>query len=237
MSTKLGCIAMVTRNNLHLTKLAVASARAQEHRCRIMVLDNASTDGTAQWLRTISELVLVADQTQRSLSACWNSLLTAAFLAHDHVLVINNDVELRPDCFHSLLEWSTDYNAPFVTGVSVRSKLELRPRETPRSSAPHPDFSCFMIRKDCYKKVGPFNEDLFPAWFEDNDYHVRMHRAGIKAVSIDLPFVHHSASTMKTANPTDKSMYQRGYAKNKQWFKDTYGCYPDESDQYSSLFQ
>lgn len=231
MTHALGCIAMVTRNNLHLTKLAVNSAMKQEHSCRVMILDNASSDGTVDWLRTKPRLIVVSDQTQRSLAACWNSLLSAAFLRHDRVLVINNDIEIRPDCYHLLME----HDGPFVTGVSVRSKLELALGRQPSTSAPHPDFSCFMIRKDCWLKVGKFNEDFFPAYCEDNDFHVRMHRAGIKAVSIDLPFVHYAAATVKHANPREQESIKRGADSSRSKFFAKYGVLPG-TPEYDSLF-
>jgi hypothetical protein len=69
----------------------------------------------------------------------------------DYALVINHDVILRPDCYEELL----GCRHGFITGVSTddKSKLsgELSEWMRPR---PHPDFSCFLIWKDVYEKVG-----------------------------------------------------------------------------------
>lgn len=240
-STTDGLIVIVARNNRHLTQKAVTSALAQDHPCNVWVIDNASTDGTYDWLRAraINEprLHWWTYMKQRSLSACWNDGLQRAFaIGYACVLVLNNDVAIRPDCYRHLAEWPFNHNAHFTTAVSVGSKLELRIDDPPKTSSPHPDFSCFMIDRHCFELVGDFNESYFPAYCEDNDYHVRMHRAGIEAVSIDLPFVHYAAGTIKHADPAEQAEIRRGADANREAFKAAYGCYPSDTKAYNALF-
>ncbi len=92
-----------------------------------------------------------------------------------------------------------------------------------------------MIHHDCYEIVGDFDESFYPAWHEDNDYHVRMHRAGIKAVSIDLPYLHHGSSTVKNADPAEQASFKRGFEHTRGLFKLKYGCYPTDP-AYNKLF-
>lgn len=231
-----GLIIIVARNNKHLTKLTVASALAQSPKCNVWVIDNASNDGTYEWLKTkhnVPGLHWWVNMIKKSLSTCWNSGLSRGFAyGYDKILVLNNDVEIRPDTYSQLYSW----DGSFVTAVSVNSKSELRPNDPPTTSSPHPDFSCFMISKHCYNTVGQFDESFYPAYCEDNDYHVRMHRAGINSVSIDLPYLHHGASTIKNADPVEQAMIRRGHDTNKDRFKAKYGCYPTDP-QYADLFK
>ena len=229
-------VLVVTRNNLALSKLALKSVLAQDVPVELLVIDNASDDGTLQWLLS-KPYSWMSMQEQKSLSYCWNFGLRALFLAgHDRVLVINNDVVLRPDTARLLRE----HGGEFVTGVSV-DKYESG-HEDPAwrarmdTARPHPDFSCFMIAKSVTEKVGWFNENYFPGYAEDSEMHVRMHRAGVNAVCIDLPFLHHRGSTLKSASPGEAERIKRGAEANRQRFRATYGCLPG-SEAYSKLFE
>lgn len=234
-----GLILIVARNNVHLTKLTLNSALAQEFPCHVWIMDNASTDNTHNWLRTKtqSRIHWWSCMIQKSLAACWNIGLIRAFEAgYSRVLVLNNDVEISKHTYHCLAEWQLCNNSHFTTAVSVNSKSELADDRYPSTCSPHPDFSCFMISQHCWDITGPFDSSFYPAYCEDNDYHVRMHRAGIEAVSIDLPYLHHGASTIKNADPVEQAMIRRGHDTNKDRFKAKYGCYPTDS-QYALLFR
>lgn len=241
MNNERGTIIVVGRNNLHLTKLAVKSALAQDIPCSVILVDNASTDGTLDWARTVNGLARSTFGQQRSLAACWNYALNTIFrrdkwnnrMANsEHALILNNDVELLPSTYRMLLA----HGGPFVTAVSVDKKEQLEAWDGKGGSErPHPDFSCFLIRREVFEKVGPFNEECFPAYVEDCFYHVRMHRAGIKAVCIDVPFLHHGASTLKQADEAEGVRIRRGADANKQRFFEAYGCYPG-TPEYEKLF-
>src|SRR2546427_654143 len=119
-----GTIIIVGRNNLHLTMLAVKSALAQDMPCNVLLIDNASSDGTLDWARTQDRILRATFTEQKSLSYCWNYGLKMLFrrdkwnnrmASQEHALVINNDVELRPDTYRVLLS----HGGPFVTCESV----------------------------------------------------------------------------------------------------------------------
>ena len=232
-----GSILFVARNCAHLTRKAVRSAQQQDIDCDILVVDNASTDGTKPWLHS-QDVSLIAMATQVSLSACWNIGLQTFFgIGRKHVLVCNTDIELRPDAYSLLLA----HGGPFVTCVSVDTRERVgtpgdREASPSLGERPHPDFSCFLIRPEVVEKVGWFNEDLYPAFVEDCDYHVRMHRAGVKAVCIDVPFLHHGSATMKHADPEEQTRIRKGADRNREWFKRTYGA-AIGSPEYADLFR
>ncbi len=258
--TSAGIIVIVARNNLQLTKQAFKSAIAQDIPIDIIVINNASTDGTGAWLRskagrrgkTNQYVYSIEYQWQRSLAFCWNVALwqMMAVKSIEHMLVCNNDIELRPDAYRLLLHHGGD----FVTCVSVDTperlclaKIKSDEKTTSdwnnyanevrlRHPRPHPDFSCFLIRREVVKRVGYFDESYFPAYAEDAEYHVRMHRAGIQAVCVDVPFLHHGAATLKYASPADQAIIRRGADDNRERFRQTYGCLPG-SKEYEELFR
>jgi GT2 family glycosyltransferase len=227
----MGLIITVARNNLHLTKKAVASALAQDTPTDVLVVDNDSDDGTGAWLCSKAKVYACFMTRWQSLAYCWNHALTMAFREYSEVLVINNDVELRPDTYNILKKCG---HGSFVTGISVRTAGEMD-KYVVEAASPHPDFSCFMIHKECWEKVGKFDEGYFPAYVEDCDYHVRMHRAGIRAVAIDLPFLHHGSGTLKSCSNRERIIIEQGAERNRERFKEKYGCYPG-TPEYQQLF-
>jgi GT2 family glycosyltransferase len=233
-----GSILCVTRNNLYLSKQAINSALAQTVPCDVFVQDNASTDGTREWLRSKVGIAYVPRIVQVSLAECWNKGLKALFNAGaSEVLVINNDVVLRPDTYWVL----ANINRPFVTAVSVDTAAKLgspgdrEPSTLAEAARPHPDFSCFMIRKEVWERVGNFDEIFYPAYCEDSDYHVRMHRAKIRAICVDMPFLHLGASTVKNASEGERAQILRMADKNREAFRSRYGCLPG-TPEYEALF-
>jgi GT2 family glycosyltransferase len=234
-----GSILCVTHNNLPLSKQAINSAIAQTIPCDVLVQDNASTDGTREWLRSKVGVTYVPYNFQLSLAECWNRGLKALFNAGaKEVLVINNDVVLRPDTYWMLV----NIKQPFVTAVSVDCPHKLgapgdrEPDNLAEAARPHPDFSCFMVRKEVYERVGKFDEIFYPAYCEDADYHVRMHRAKIRAICVDLPFLHLGASTVKNADPGEKARILRMADKNREIFRKRYRCLPG-TPEYEALFK
>ncbi len=233
-------VVVVTRNNRHLTAAAVRSILAQDVPVSLLLVDNASTDNTARWAAARGFTSILYPH-QVALAQCWNDALRALWKAgRDRAIVCNNDIELRSDTARVL----NAHGGDFVTGVSVDSREEMgRPMEAgmfterniARTERPHPDMSCFLIRKSVTDRVGWFDESYYPAYCEDMDYHVRMHRAGIRAVSISVPFLHQRSSTLKQADAAERSRIQRGAERNRAKFKQKYGCSPD-SPEYAALF-
>jgi GT2 family glycosyltransferase len=230
-------IIVTSRNNIALTKLAIRGALAQDPPVDVMLADNASTDGTIAWAAT-KPIARISHQKQLSLAAVWNHALRAAWKAgYNSALMLNNDTEIRADSVRLLSE----HGGEFVTCVSVdeagrmgvagdRTIEDLRITERP-----HPDFSAFFIRRSVTDRGLWFDEGMYPAYCEDSDYHIRLHRAGVIALCIDLPFLHHGASTLKDASPRDSVVIRRGADQNRIRFKNKYGCLPG-SEGYEKLF-
>ena len=232
-----GSIVIVARNNVEYTKAAVRTAIDQDVPCEVMVIDNCSADGTMDWLKT-RDVARFFNPVQLSLAACWNQALKIFWrIGCEEALVVNNDVELRRDTYRLL----RSHGGPFVTCISVRNREEMgtvEDRHVPTLYAterPHPDFSCFLIRKEVTDRVGWFDEKYFPAFCEDCDYHVRMHRAGIRAVAVALPFVHHGSQTLRTAESGERQRIERGAERNRERFREIYGCRPG-TPEYEKLF-
>jgi GT2 family glycosyltransferase len=228
-------ILILCHNNLHLSRRAIASAKAQDiGDIQILAMNNGSNDGTARWLEAQKDL-LVAHYQRKSVAECWNRGITFCFerLESNYVLVINNDVELPPHCYQVLLSSGLD----FVTGVGQSRILDGRDSERhSRTRSPHPDFACFLIQRSTWNTVGLFDENFKIAYAEDNDYHCRMHQAGIDAYALDMPYLHHGSQVLKNSTLPEIRRIQAQAEKNREYFFEKWG-FRIASPEYDAFLQ
>ena len=222
-------ILIPVHNSLELTKQAIDSILKQDIDMTIYVIDNASTDDTRQWLN--DNHVLHWTRGTNGVSAAWNHGLDYLFntAGCEHVLCVNNDVVLRPDTYRVLLE----DGGLFVTAVSVGDVAQLEwDGETRRR--PHPDFSCYLIRKDVWTRVGKFDESM-QLYCSDGDYHLRMHRESIEAYTMGVPFFHYASGTLKSATDEERQKIQQQADADRVTFERKWGVQIG-SDEYYQLF-
>ena len=222
------------RNAVRYTKAALPTFLAQDiGDVRVLILDNDSTDDTCHWARAQEGVLYWHRRPPLSVAASWNLCLKWLFgeQRQERVCVINNDVLLRPDTLRLLDE----DGGQFVTATGVNSLEQLNQMPEPWKKRPNPDFSCFLIRKECYEKVGPIDESYTGGYVEDCDYHVRLHRAGVLAHSIGLPFLHYASGTIKESTAEEQQRINEAAETNRQRFFAKYGCYPG-TKEYENLF-
>lgn len=227
-------VLILTHNNLELTKRCVESVKAQDIPTRIIVYDNGSSDGTREWFsqHRLEIDTYYGKDHNSGVSAGWNCMIDACLHYGDdeHILVVGNDTVLAPWTYSALL--SAD--VPFVTGVDVgMSPLPDKPDVFPLS--PHPDFSCFLIRRECWEKVGPFDERMVN-YCGDCDFHIRAHRLGIPLCKASIPYNHERSSTINKANAQEKAHLHWQANKDREVFKSIYGCLPGTA-AYNDLFK
>jgi GT2 family glycosyltransferase len=229
-------VIILARNNVADTIKCIDSIRESFGvSFRLLVLDNASTDGTNK-LRShypmMENLYVVSFNNVQSVAHCWNMELSFMLASWDHVVVLNNDIIVQPDTICTLIENRS--LGGIVTAVSVDSMDNLRVGQPIGLPRPHPNFSAFLINRDCYQAVGPFDERFEGAYFEDNDYHIRVVQAGFKAVCLNLPVYHRASGTLKNATPQEKSRIEKHFVTNKAFFQQKWGCLPGDS-RYKQL--
>jgi glycosyltransferase involved in cell wall biosynthesis len=197
-------IVMPCHDALSLTRDAIDTALAQDITGGVTVLaiDDASRDNTNAYLRSLYPRVrLISYGRPVGVSRAWNVALSYIFDREHapHALVVNSDVRLRPDTYRLLVEDGGE----FVTAVGTSSGVDFPGGEPSGTRRPHPDFSCFLIRRECWRSVGRFDETM-RIYCGDGDMHLRMERAGIHAYCIDLPFHHVASGTLKNVDEEEK---------------------------------
>jgi GT2 family glycosyltransferase len=227
-------VLMLTYNSIHLTKDAVMSVLEQDVPVSLIAYDDGSTDGTLEWLRSCG--IYTRCYRRAGVTKMWNLELGYQFgfntPAQDYVLVINNDIRLRPDTLRTLIA----DGGQFVTAVGTSSGAQFPGEPSQGRRSPHPDFSCFLIRRECWLKVGPFDESM-RIYASDGDYHLRMHQAGIEAYALDLPFYHYASGTLKQADEKDRQRIMVQADRDRETFQAKWGFAMGSKEYYAQFGQ
>jgi hypothetical protein len=152
----------------------------------------------------------------------------------DYIAIINDDILFAPYALDEMVdefERSGD-DVVLVSGCDVGAELPepgiiytMSCDERERSISEHPHFSAFMVKKDIFEKVGTFDENFIPAYFEDNDFHYRIITLGYKGVATTkAPFYHYGSATINGAdtNPVPSFVFEG----NRDYFVSKWGGTP-----------
>lgn len=227
-------VLILTHNNLELTKRAVESVRNQDIETEVYIFDNGSTDGTRQWVEDDQHVIGKCGSTMNVGVSCgWNWGVRDVFhyATNEHVLVIGNDTVLPPSFYRTLLS----VDLPFVTGVAVDNMEQAMQPPAVLPLTPNPDFSAFLIRREAWAKIGPFDERM-KHYCSDCDYHIRGHRLGVPMVKASVPFYHERSSTIRLASPDERQEIETQANKDREVFKGIYHCLPG-SKEYEEIFK
>lgn len=205
-------------NQLHYTRQCVESLRASGVPAEaILVIDNASTDGTAAWLAGCADARSVHNPVNLGCGGAWTQ---GCYLSHaDWVVLLNNDVLAGPHAIDalldaaerhgldvvspSLLEGADDYSfAEFAPGYGEKMKDELRRGWF--------HGVCFAIRRNVFHRIGYPDTDRLMWGHEDKEYLVRCLRAGVPVGTVGGSVFHHFGSITQAAMKREQSIKKLG---------------------------
>lgn len=153
-------------------------------------------------------------RAQVSLAAAWNRGAKEAFDdGCDYVIVCNDDILFAPECIDNMIKQYEELRPQgviMVTPNNIMAELMdpydilyYKVPEDPYTFSDHPNFSCFLIKPEFFTLHGTFDENFWPAWYEDNDSHRRAQLLGYREVcTTAAPMVHFGGvSTSMMDNP------------------------------------
>lgn len=216
-------VIVLTYNNLAFTEACLFSIEAySEYRnLEVIVVDNASSDGSPDWLRSWAAQPSAAGHARRLIlnednlgfSAGNNVGLRAA--TGDVLVLLNNDTYVTPGwvrglCNHLRDDPKLGLVGPVTNNIGNEAKLDIQYedmagmiREAGRHTRRHPGvrfpmrtaaFFCVAMRREVYERVGDMDEAFGVGFFEDDDYCRRIEQAGLQVACADDVFVHHHLS-------------------------------------------
>ena len=213
---------------------------------KIILIDNGSTDETQDYFGEkdgIKDLIYFRFPENKGVAGSWNFGVYYATqkLRSEYFLILNNDIILHSQAIDILLEEIEEKQTLLVTGTDISGRISsskeieglLPPVELVKTEAP--EFSCFLIKKETIDKVGYFDEQFYPAYFEDNDYHYRIKIAGFKAYKINQALYFHYGSRTIKEEENIRTKANLGYLPNKDYYSRKWGGEPGK-EKYKTPF-
>jgi len=263
MNHKNIAIIILTWNGLRYTDRCIQSLKIESlpDNVQVIVVDNGSTDGTADYLHQIKNITLIKNGTNFGYSHAVNIGIKAAKPDADIVL-LNNDVELIEEGWLSrLTECAYTWEDLGILGVKILKDSGVLqhcgaylPLDTfwgrqiaggevdinqysGLNECESVVFACAYIKRSVINSIGLLSEDFF-AYFEDTDYCLRARRNGIKVAVCGDIRVRHSESASTRENGVS---HNEIFLKSQQIFKEKWGAilakerYPLAIDWHSTI--
>ena len=229
-------IVIPTLNARDLLGRTLESLAAQTSLADVVVVDNASNDGTAEMVASrFTSVRVVMNQTNVGFGRAVNR--AALELDTDVVVLVNNDVVCDPRFLESICEPFADEDVGMVAGVltqggapdridsagiefdvTLRSwdYLSNEPVEALSGELRDPIGPCggaAAYRLSAFRRLGGFDERLFAYW-EDADLAIRLRELGWRCVlAPNARAEHRHGATIGAASPLQRKLdaFGRGY--------------------------
>jgi len=187
----------------------------------IPVLNNFK--GAAELIGSIKTayepLIYIEEQwrNKKPLAAAWNDGFERAVAdGCEYIFILNDDILFAPYSVDKAISEYERLETDKVVLISCSnilselddpySILKLEADDKPVDVAEHPNYSCFMVKRDFFDKVGRFDENFVPAWCEDQDSHQRIILLGYKAIiTTASPCIHFGRVSTKLVGNDDSS--------------------------------
>lgn len=210
----------------------------------LVLVDNASSDGTPEHLRSFAEgrkdVKLVLNKENKGYAGGNNDGLRAA--SGDNIILLNNDTMVTPGWLDALLaplegDRSIGLICPITNSagneqtvllpaLNEQNYVEVAGRYTERNAGHLFDteklgFYCVAMRRDVLDRIGLLDERFGLGMFEDDDYCVRVRDAGYRLVINEGCFIYHKGSL--SFKKLENREYQAIFERNREYYQRKHG--------------
>lgn len=238
-------VIILTYNNLAYSKACIRSVLlfSNYKNLEIIIVDNASKDKTQEFLKELKtefpEIKLVLNKTNTGFAAGCNTGLKKA--TGEYVILLNNDTIVTPGWVRGLIKplenkkiglvgpitnfmWNHQEVNVFyrsLNGLLEKSKTLKKDKKGKIKEYNDIAFFCVALRKEVIEKIGTLDERFGLGMFEDDDYCLRIKKAGYKIVVTDEVFIHHFGQISLFS--LGKEKYSDIFLENKSKFEEKWG--------------
>jgi GT2 family glycosyltransferase len=238
----------VSWNGLELTRRCVASVLDDPAAIdlELVIVDNASTDGTPAWLDTLADrprITVIRNGENRGFAAaCNQGLAAAAARGVDLLVILNNDLVVTPGWLRTLdrhlrRDPTIGLLGPVTNNIGNEARIatayaDLDAMEAEQAAytgahagrtfeLPVLAFFCVAMPRAVFEEVGGLDERFGTGFFEDDDYCQRVRAGGRRVVCAEDVFVHHelSASFDRIDQDARRALFER----NRAYYESKWG--------------
>ncbi len=213
-------IVIASYNACYLLQKNIESVRNTllEGTYRIVVVDNASDDGVAEWLEEQEDIILIRNKENRGFSCACNQGVRAT-LGTEHeendIFLLNNDTRLAPNSLFwlrmglyedektgatgSYSNYAGNEQQLDITFTLPGEYLEYGARLNIPLKAPYEErirLSGFamLVRRSAWDAAGGMDEQFSPGYFEDDDLCMQISQRGFTLLLCKNSFIYHAGS-------------------------------------------
>ena len=205
-------IIILSYNTLELLQLCIASIRefTEAGTYEIIVVENASKDGSIEWLKAQTGLTCIYNEENQGFPGGCNQGLEIA--VGTELLLLNSDTVVTKDWLKNLR--FALYSSPKVGAVSCvtnhcsnNQRIDVSYESIEAMLAFAADYNrsnpalwekrtklvgfCFLFKREVFARVGFLDVRFSPGNYEDDDYSLRILRAGYDLLLCRDTFIHH----------------------------------------------
>jgi hypothetical protein len=153
-------------------------------------------------------------------SGSWNQILKYAFddNSYENVIIVGSDTEFKEGYLEGYIKEFED------------NQLEF-------STARGQGFNCWCMTRKCYEVVGTFDENFFPAYVEDNDFHRRVKLSQLKDGDIgNFELITHYGSASIRKNKRMEEANCKTFPMSQQQFRKKWGGEHDSPNLWKTPY-
>ena len=259
-SPSLVTIGILNCNGLNQIKVcleSIARNTPQEH--EIIIVDNGSADGSIEYLRSLSRIVLI-ENPQNLGPTTRNRFLALA--RGRYIVFLDNDTIVTKDWLTRLIRFAAvdpeigiigacaNYASglQLVQNTSYKDIRELEEFAASRAAeyadtlwlSPRLVTMCVLLKRELVERIGGLDEGFGMFGFEDDDFAIRATIAGFKSVVAPGVFIHHTGGPQGRGDTQYNTWLHESWAVfKKKWglpAETQYGVYDVEGVVRSHSF-
>lgn len=174
---------ILVHNRLDMTKECIESILATSPSHELIIVDNASTDGSLDWIKSrCPNAVCIRNEKNLGVPVARNQGIKAT--TTDFIVIMDNDVVLKPGWYDELFTPIKD-GADIVGIEGWQIDVGFAASWKCQNSNERFDYlggACNVFRRSVFERVGLLDEGFSPAYYEDVDICIRAKNGGMKLV-------------------------------------------------------
>lgn len=201
-------------NQLDYTKRCLESiVKWTEPPFELIIVDNASSDGTREFLKTVPATVITNEENLGCAKA-WNQGVRAS--RGDPIAILNNDILVTPGWLNGLRRFMAQEGHGIVSPAAREGLLDYDLESYARDftarchAASRRELygACMVIARRVFDRAGLFDEAFGYGGCEDVDFHWRACEAGFTIATTGSVLIHHfSMVTQSSIVRTERRSY------------------------------
>ncbi|MBC8055442.1 MAG: glycosyltransferase family 2 protein [Rhizobiales bacterium] len=205
-------------NQLQFTRQCVESLlRHGIDPASVLVIDNGSTDDTAEWLASMPQIRSVGNNVNLGCGGAWTQ--GAMLSKSEWVVLLNNDIVCGHDFVTAMLDAAEREGLDVVSCAMIERELDY-PLEAFTAEFVAKMGSvvrrgwfhgvCFAVRRTVFERIGFLDTDRLLFGREDSEFLYRCRRNGVPVGTVGAALIHHFGSITQNAIKQETGIRKMG---------------------------